>query len=106
MVDGPISLSIFWPKTPGQQARHEQGHCHDARSKHQAKIQVFSDEYFQITMLVHCSTLFKKLKVNNVLVIEKTSIVFTSAREMRAFFGLGDADVFHCMLWRLVSGSY
>jgi hypothetical protein len=44
MVDGPISISIFWPKTPGQRARHEQGHCHDARSKHQAKVQVFSDE--------------------------------------------------------------
>jgi hypothetical protein len=27
MVDCPISLSIFWPKTPGQRARHEQGHC-------------------------------------------------------------------------------
>jgi hypothetical protein len=39
MVDGPISLSIFW-----QRARHEQGHCHDARSKYQAKVQVFSDE--------------------------------------------------------------
>jgi hypothetical protein len=26
MVDGPISLSIFWPKTPGQRARYEQGH--------------------------------------------------------------------------------
>jgi hypothetical protein len=39
MVDGPISLSIFWPKIPGQRARHEQGHCHDARSKNQAKVQ-------------------------------------------------------------------
>jgi hypothetical protein len=29
MVDGPISISIFLPKTPGQRARHEQGHCHD-----------------------------------------------------------------------------
>jgi hypothetical protein len=42
MVDGTISLSIL-PKTLGQQARHEQGHYHDARSKHQAKVQVFSD---------------------------------------------------------------
>jgi hypothetical protein len=25
MVDGPISIYIFWPKTPGQRARHEQG---------------------------------------------------------------------------------
>jgi hypothetical protein len=72
MVDGPISLSIFGPKTPGQRARHEQGHCHDERSKQQAKVQVFSVEQphislliFQITMLVHCSTFFKKLKVNN-----------------------------------------
>jgi hypothetical protein len=23
MVDGPISISIFWPKTPRQQARHD-----------------------------------------------------------------------------------
>jgi hypothetical protein len=44
VVDGPISISIFWPKTPGQRARYEQGHCHDARSKHQAKFQVFSYE--------------------------------------------------------------
>jgi hypothetical protein len=27
-----------------QRASDEQGHCHDARSKHQAKVQVFSDE--------------------------------------------------------------
>jgi hypothetical protein len=39
-----------WPNfiidflAPGQRARHEQGHCHDARSKRQAKVQVFSDE--------------------------------------------------------------
>jgi hypothetical protein len=44
MVCGQISLSIFWPKTPRQRARHEQGHCHDARSNHQIKVQVFSDE--------------------------------------------------------------
>jgi hypothetical protein len=43
MVDGPISISIFWPKTPGERARHEQGNCNDARSKHQAKVQVLSD---------------------------------------------------------------
>jgi hypothetical protein len=39
----------FWPKTPEQRARHEQGHCHDARSKHQAKVQVFSDEQSHVT---------------------------------------------------------
>jgi hypothetical protein len=50
MVDGPISLSIFWPKTPGQRARHEQGYCHDARSKHQSKVQVFSDEQPHVTL--------------------------------------------------------
>jgi hypothetical protein len=50
MVDGPISLSIFWPKTTGQRARHEQGHCHDVRSKDQAKVQVFSDEQPHATL--------------------------------------------------------
>jgi hypothetical protein len=52
MVDGPISLSIFWPKTPGERARHGQGHCHchDARSKHQVKVQVFSDEQPHVTL--------------------------------------------------------
>jgi hypothetical protein len=25
MVDDPISISIFWPKTPGQRARHGRG---------------------------------------------------------------------------------
>jgi hypothetical protein len=52
MVDGPISVSIFWPKTPRQQARHEQRYGHDARSKHQAKVQVFSDEQPHITFPV------------------------------------------------------
>jgi hypothetical protein len=50
MVDGLISISIFWPKTPGERARHEQGHCHDARSKHQSKVQVFSDEQPHVTL--------------------------------------------------------
>jgi hypothetical protein len=50
MVDGPIPLSIFWPKTPGQRACHEQGHHHDARSKHQAKVQVFSDKQPHVTL--------------------------------------------------------
>jgi hypothetical protein len=50
MVDDPISLPIFWPKTPGQRARHEQEHCHDTRSKHHAKVQVFSDEKPHVTL--------------------------------------------------------
>jgi hypothetical protein len=50
MVDGLISLSVLLAKTPGQRARHEQGHCHDARSKHQAKVQVFSDEQPHVTL--------------------------------------------------------
>jgi hypothetical protein len=50
MVDGPISLSTFWPKTPGQRARNDQGHCHDARSKHQVKVQVFSGEQPHVTL--------------------------------------------------------
>jgi hypothetical protein len=50
MVDGSISLSILWPKTPGQRVRHEQGHCYDARSKHQAKVHVFSDEQPHVTL--------------------------------------------------------
>jgi hypothetical protein len=50
MVYGPISILFFWSKTSGQRARHEQGHCHDARSKHQAKDQVFSDEQPHVTL--------------------------------------------------------
>jgi hypothetical protein len=50
VVDGPISIFIFWPETPRQRACHEQGHCHDARSKHQAKVQVFSDERPHLTL--------------------------------------------------------
>jgi hypothetical protein len=45
-----ISLSIFWPKTPRQRPRHEQGHCHDARPNHQAKVQVFSDKQPHVTL--------------------------------------------------------
>jgi hypothetical protein len=52
MVDGPISLSIFWPKTPVQRVRREQGHCRDGRSKHQAKVQVFFDEQPQVSLPV------------------------------------------------------
>jgi hypothetical protein len=52
MVDGPILLSIFWPKTPGQRVRHEQGHCHDSRSKHQAQVQVFSNKQPYVTLPV------------------------------------------------------
>jgi hypothetical protein len=50
MMDGPISISILWPNTPGQRERHERGHCHDARSKHQDKVQVFSDEQPHVTL--------------------------------------------------------
>jgi hypothetical protein len=58
-------------------------------------------------MLVHCSTLFKKLKVDNAFVMKKQmGIVFTWALDMSASFGLGDADVFHCMLWRFVYGVH
>jgi hypothetical protein len=52
MVDDLISLSIFWPKTPRERARHEQGHCHVARFKHQAKVQFFSDEQPHVTLPV------------------------------------------------------
>jgi hypothetical protein len=73
-------LLIFRPKTPIWRARHEQGHCYNARSKHQAKVHVFSDEQLHIilpispsTMLVHCLTLFKKLPMTNAFVINKKS---------------------------------
>jgi hypothetical protein len=52
MADCPISLLIFWLKTPRQRAHHEQGHCHDARSKHQVKVQVFPDEQPHVTLPV------------------------------------------------------
>jgi hypothetical protein len=78
MMDGPISLSIFWPKTPGERARHEQGHCHDARSKHQAKVQIFSDEQLHVTLPIfpnnnNADSLFD-------LVYETQSEQFSSAR--------------------------
>jgi hypothetical protein len=41
---------FFLPKTPVQRARHEQGHCLDGRSKHQAKVQFFSDEQSHVTL--------------------------------------------------------
>jgi hypothetical protein len=50
MVDGPTSILIFWPKTPRQRTHHEQGHCYDARSKHQAKVQVVFDEQPHVTL--------------------------------------------------------
>jgi hypothetical protein len=77
MVDGPLSLSIFWPQTPGQRARREQGHCHDARSKHQAKAQVFFGKQPHVTLPIfpnnNASSLFD-------LVQETQSEQFSSDR--------------------------
>jgi hypothetical protein len=80
MVDDPISLSIFWPETPRQQAHHEQEHCHDARSKHQVKVQVCSEEQPHITLPIfpnnNAGSLFvlvQETQVNNALVIKKTN---------------------------------
>jgi hypothetical protein len=67
-VDGPISMSNFWPKTPGQRAHLEQGHCHDARSKHQAKVQVFSDEQPHVTLPI--------LPDNNAVSLFDLSLIF------------------------------
>jgi hypothetical protein len=73
-------LLIFMPKTPIQRTHHEQRHYYDARSKHQAKVHVSSDEQLHITspvspstMLVHCLTFFKKLPMKNAFVINKKS---------------------------------
>jgi hypothetical protein len=109
MLDGRISLSIFWPKTPGQRARHEQGHCHDARSKHQAKVQIFSVTLpiFPNNNAVSLFDLVQETQSEQCPCDKKQmSIVFTWARDMRAFFDLGGAVAFHCMLWHFVSGSY
>jgi hypothetical protein len=76
-VDGPISLSIFLPKTLGQRTRHEQGHFHDARSKNLTKVQVFSDEQRHVTLPVfpnnNAGLLFD-------LVLENQSEQFSSVR--------------------------
>jgi hypothetical protein len=115
MGDGPISLSNFWPKTSGQRASHDQGHCHDARSKHQANGQVFSDEQPHVTLPIFPNNnagslfeLFQETQSEQWPCDKKKqmSVVFTWARDTRAFLGLGDADVSHCMLWRFVSGWY
>jgi hypothetical protein len=86
MMDGPISLSIFWPKTPGQLARHDQGHCHDARCKYQAKVQVFPDEQPHV--------IFPLFPNNNVgslldLVQETQSEQCSCDQEKRALSSLG-----------------
>jgi hypothetical protein len=41
---------FFRPKTSGQRARHEQGHCYDARFKHQDRVKVLSDEQPHATL--------------------------------------------------------
>jgi hypothetical protein len=80
-VDGLISVSVFWPKTFIQGSQHEQGHCYDARSKHQAKVQVFSDKQpyisFQVTELVHSLILFNKREVNSAFVIRENKHCFS-----------------------------
>jgi hypothetical protein len=92
MVDGPISISISWPKTPGQRAHREQGNCHDAISKHQAKVLVSSEEQPHVTLPI-----FSKNNVGSLLdLVQKTqsqqspydkkkSIVFGWARYIVPF---------------------
>jgi hypothetical protein len=90
------------------------GNCHDARSKLQAKVQVFSDEQPHVTLPIfpnnNAGSLFDLVQETQSKQCpcdkKQMSIVFTWARDMRAFFGLCDTDVFHCMLWHFVSGSY
>jgi hypothetical protein len=50
MLDGPISILIFLAKNSQTASSHEQEHCYDARSKHQAKVQVFSNEQPHVTL--------------------------------------------------------
>jgi hypothetical protein len=115
MVEGPISIPTFWPKTPEQRARHEQGHCHDARSKHQAKVHVFSHEQPHVTLPVfpnnNAGSLFDLVQETQSEQCpcdkkKQMSIFFTWAHDMRADFCLSDANVFHYMLWHFISGSY
>jgi hypothetical protein len=73
MVDATMSMSIVWPKTPGQRAHHEQGHCHDARSKHQAKVQVFYDEQPHVTLPIFPN--------NNAGLLFELSFIFSPGRK-------------------------
>jgi hypothetical protein len=82
---------------------------------HQAKIQVFSDEQPHVTLPIfpnnNAGSLFdlvqetqsEQCPCDKKKKKKQTSIVFTWARDMRAFFGLGDTGVFHCTLWRFIS---
>jgi hypothetical protein len=74
-VDGPISLLIFWPKIPGQLARHEQGYFHDARSKNLSKGQVFSDVQRHVTLPIFPN---KNAGLLFDLVVENQSELFSS----------------------------
>jgi hypothetical protein len=73
MVDSPISISIFWPKTPGQLARHKQGNCHDARSKQQANVQIFCDEQPHVTLPI--------FRNNNAGSLFNLSLIFPPGRK-------------------------
>jgi hypothetical protein len=95
IMDGPISISIFWPKTPGQRARHEQEHYHDARSKHHAEVQVFSDEQPHVTLPIfpnnNAGSLFDLVQETQSEQCpcdkkKQMNIFFTWACDMRAFF--------------------
>jgi hypothetical protein len=60
-----------------------------------------------VTMLIHRLPLCNKIVVDYPIVVEQTH---KHGLELRAryacFFGRGEFCVFHCMLWRFLSGSY
>jgi hypothetical protein len=45
-----FNIDFFGQKLPDSERVHKQGYCHDARSKHQAKVQVFSYEQRHVTL--------------------------------------------------------
>jgi hypothetical protein len=48
----PLKVVFSFGNSQKSRAPHEQGHCYDARSKHWAKVQVFSDEQPHVTLSV------------------------------------------------------
>jgi len=86
-----------------------QGHCHGGESTYQTKFLVFSSEQIPVTLSAFPNNTVDLLFVLVQWIHSELSPCDwrnTEVTETCAYFGRGEFCVFHCMLYRFVSGSY
>jgi hypothetical protein len=93
---------------------HGQGHCQGGESTCQARVWVFTSKQILVTLSAlpdnTVDSLFVLVQwihsVRSPCDQRNTRLVLNCEQDLRAFHGRGELYVFHCMLWRFVSGSY